>query len=81
MKTHKIAILLVITVVVLESPKASWAYVDPNTVGFASQFLAPLGTLLLSCLIYFRRKVSSGVAAGWRWLRGRPKLRPDDTNC
>jgi hypothetical protein len=82
MKKLKIDFLLVLAIIILVNPKTSWAYVDPNTVGFATQFLAPLGTLLLSCMIYFRRKVSGAMSSGWRWLRGRlVKLRPDDSNC
>ncbi len=38
-------IILTVIGVLLVSPTVSWAYVDPNTVGFASQFLAPFETL------------------------------------
>lgn len=75
-------IILTVIGVLLVSPTVSWAYVDPNTVGFASQFLAPLGTLLVSCLIYFRRRLSAGVSAGWQWLRRRPPAsHPDGTDA
>lgn len=70
MKIQVFLILLLAIVFGLACPAPSWAYVDPNTLGFASQVLAPLGTLLVSCLIYFRRKVTAGVSLGWQWLRG-----------
>ncbi len=69
MKVQVISILILALVLGLACPTPSWAYIDPNTLGFASQILAPLGTLLVSCLIYFRRKVSAGLSLGWRWLR------------
>jgi hypothetical protein len=69
MKIQVIPVLLLATVLWLAFPAPSWAYVDPNTLGFVSQVLAPLGTLLVSCLIYFRRKVTAGLSMGWQWLR------------
>jgi hypothetical protein len=80
MKVQVLAILLLAIALGLAFPAPSWAYIDPNTLGFASQILAPLGTLLVSCLIYFRRKVSAAVSIGWRWVRSFvSKPRSDDT--
>jgi hypothetical protein len=72
MKHRMFPVVLFVAAAALVTPTYCWAYVDPNTVGFVSQFLAPLGTLLVSCLIYFRRKLSAGIRAGWRWLKRRP---------
>jgi hypothetical protein len=69
MKIQVALILFLATALWLVFAAPSWAYVDPNTLGFVSQVLAPLGTLLVSCLIYFRRKVTAGVSMGWQWLR------------
>jgi hypothetical protein len=83
---HKVILILLATLLLaLDEPSASWAYVDPNTVGFASQFLAPLGTLLVSCLIYFRRQLGTGLSALLQWFRKRepqacPEARPDGTD-
>ncbi|GEM_PF-6322128 len=80
MKVEVISILLLAIAFGLIFPAPSWAYIDPNTLGFASQILAPLGTLLVSCLIYFRRKVSAAASVGWQWVRGLvSKPRTDDT--
>ncbi len=66
----------------LVSPTPSWAYIDPNTAGFVSQILAPLATLFVSCLIYFRRKLGAALSAGWRRLRGRlPDSNVDEEAC
>jgi hypothetical protein len=69
---RKFSFVLLVATAALVTPTYCWAYVDPNTMGFVSQFLAPLGTLLVSCLIYFRRKLSAGIRAGWRRLSRRP---------
>jgi hypothetical protein len=66
-----IAILLIVLVLALQKPTAAFAYIDPNSVGFVSQFLAPLGTLLVSCLVYFRRTIGKGLTLTYQWLRKR----------
>jgi hypothetical protein len=82
MKVLVISILLLAIALEMVFPAPSWAYIDPNTLGFASQILAPLGTLLVSCLIYFRRKVSAAVSIGWRWVTSLvSKPRSDDTTA
>jgi hypothetical protein len=68
-----LSVLLVAATAAVLTPGYCWAYVDPNTVLFVSQFLAPLGTLVVSCLIYFRRKLSAGIRLGWRWLTNRTR--------
>jgi hypothetical protein len=81
MKHRMLPVLLVAASVAVLTPGYCWAYVDPNTVGFMSQFLAPLATLVVSCLIYFRRKLSAGITLGWRWLTNRkPEPSCDETN-
>ncbi len=74
-----IAILLAVIGVSLVNPPPCWAYVDPNTVGFVSQILTPLATLLVAGLIYFRRKVGGALLAGWRLFKGRlPEAHSDE---
>lgn len=64
--------LLMIACLALANPSRAFAYVDPNTMGFLSQTVAPLATLVVSCLVYFRRKLTAAASAAWRWLRRQP---------
>lgn len=68
-------ICAIVILLLLTSPGLSLAYIDPQAGGFLMQLLAPLGAVVVSGLIYFRRQLGRLIKR-----RPPPADQPEESN-